>query len=264
MAAELKYCGYGYADALADLRAGRVFSLARYGDGEKHWILGDRLTNCDGHRAFLDGSAALRLSLTRWRDNPPARLFCSLANVPNLKRPDGSDHPWARLDRRFAGWLDDEGLATRLNWVKSHFFLGAHHEAIAAGAELELVSALRGLPVVLVGPLHLMYPLPLRGRLPSKPLSDTFPVQHFIPVNQRDCWLDYERVKIAMLDAHRMNTKRPLVFLLSASFLAKVLISELYRTIGQDCFLIDTGSLWEPFVGLAIRDYQHELVAHDD
>ena len=53
------------------------------------------------------------------------------------------------------------------------------------------------------------------------------------------------------------------VFGLSASMATNVIVDELYDVIGDKCFMIDFGSIWDPFVGKMSRSYHREYKALD-
>ena len=47
------------------------------------------------------------------------------------------------------------------------------------------------------------------------------------------------------------------VFGLSASMATNVIVDELYEQIGDKCWMIDFGSIWEPYIGRTTRSYHH-------
>jgi hypothetical protein len=260
----LKYVPF---DVTAELASGRIFSYAKYGDGERRWLLDDDITNCDGHAAHRDAAEALRQSLTQWRRRKQNGFMPEAYIVPGRGYPDGSQHELADWDERFLEWIKQHGLG-KLTWSQWNMPMTQLIRDATIGVEFSLVTALKQLPVVLVGPEYLMRPVEYVNapytvgltnstkQRPTRPLSSVFPVRHFIPVAAKDCWLDHERVRGELERIHRDDTARPLCVLLSCSLLSKVLIGELYDTIGQDCWMIDTGSLWDPFVGITTREYQ--------
>jgi len=237
------------------MATGEVFSMARYGDGERQWLLGDNLVNCDGHGGHPDAAEALKQSLLRWRGREQGRFYPQVRMVFDRKLPDGiTEHPWADWDRRFWAWMCENDLGHLV--MTTHFApVFGLMDSVEQGVEFPLLPILRRLPVVLVGPEYLMRPVEHRGQRPTRPLSSVFPIRHFIPVAAKNCWLDHERVREELERIHRDDTARPLCVLLSCSLLSNVLIGELHDTVGQDSWLIDTGSLWDPFVGVVTRCY---------
>ena len=45
------------------------------------------------------------------------------------------------------------------------------------------------------------------------------------------------------------------VFGFSASMATNVMIDELYPIVGDKCWMIDFGSIWDPFIGNMIRSH---------
>ena len=62
-----------------------------------------------------------------------------------------------------------------------------------------------------------------------------------------------EEIKTAIRQA--MEKIENPVFAFSASMATNVIVDEMYNEIGNDCWMIDFGSIWEPFVGNATRSY---------
>ena len=68
----------------------------------------------------------------------------------------------------------------------------------------------------------------------------------FIEVPETNCFLEKERIKeemVLMCDKYDLP-----VFGLSASMATNVIVDELYDEIGDSCWMIDLGSIWEPFL----------------
>ena len=47
------------------------------------------------------------------------------------------------------------------------------------------------------------------------------------------------------------------VFGFSASMATNVIVDELHSVVGDKCWMIDFGSIWDPFVGNITRSYHH-------
>lgn len=94
--------------------------------------------------------------------------------------------------------------------------------------------------VHLVGPWHLMY-----LKVPIIDIADV------------NCWHDYERVCDRMSTiVHNSSVNDQPVFLLCASMMSEVLI---HTFQGQDCTVIDCGSVFDPYTGKFSRSYHHKL-----
>ena len=68
---------------------------------------------------------------------------------------------------------------------------------------------------------------------------------------------NYEHLSIIEDILNITNKKKDILFAFSASMATNVIVDELYPTIGQDCWMIDFGSIWEPYVGKFTRSYHH-------
>lgn len=117
------------------------------------------------------------------------------------------------------------------------------HKASMKGQLFPLIEQLRKMHVVVVGPSY------LKSLHPK-----IFKCAGTIPVRSRDCHTHYKDTLASILKARR-TLKGPVVVSFSAGPTAKVLIHDLHSQIGQDTFLIDFGSLWDPYVGRKTRRY---------
>jgi len=73
---------------------------------------------------------------------------------------------------------------------------------------------------------------------------------HQIIISDKNCYPDKDYV-MGQIDEFQVDT----VFLLSASVLSEYII---YHS-REDCTFIDAGSIFEPFMGRAIRSYHHKM-----
>ena len=55
-----------------------------------------------------------------------------------------------------------------------------------------------------------------------------------------------------------------IVFAFSASMATNVIVDEMYDEIGDQCWMIDFGSIWEPFVGKITRSYHRRYPTLSD
>lgn len=80
----------------------------------------------------------------------------------------------------------------------------------------------------------------------------------FIEVPSKNCYLEKERIKD---DMKTMVKKYPnVVFGMSASMATNAIVDELFDEIGDKCWMIDFGSIWDPFVGKHTRSYHREYL----
>lgn len=80
----------------------------------------------------------------------------------------------------------------------------------------------------------------------------------FIEIPTENCFLEKDRIKNEILELVSVYEK-PL-FAMSASMATNVIIDELYHEIGDKCWMIDFGSIWDPFIGKLSRSYHKEYI----
>ena len=68
----------------------------------------------------------------------------------------------------------------------------------------------------------------------------------FIEVPKTNCFLEKDRIKNDMIEMCKKYDN--IVFGLSASMATNVIVDELFPIIGDKCWMIDFGSIWEPYV----------------
>lgn len=68
----------------------------------------------------------------------------------------------------------------------------------------------------------------------------------FIEVPVKDSFKEFDKIFNSILDKHK-NGKR--MFCFSAGYTTKILIDQLFPLIGKDSFMIDFGSVFDPFCG---------------
>jgi hypothetical protein len=206
------------------LAARKPFSFARYGDGEWAALLGREGANCDGHRYYPELGERLRQAIIK-----PLPYFYGLQ--PRAMRSDG---------REIAKFLRKHDV--NIPWHNADVF----HDANIDGALLPFIQQLRSLPVVMVGPPHL------------KDLPSTlFSFAAYIEVPPKDCFLAVEELKARILETGR--GRQGLVFALSASMTANVVIHDLYPALGDTHWLLDLGSLWDIYAGVRSRSMHTRL-----
>ena len=118
-----------------------------------------------------------------------------------------------------------------LNWSASDIF----HNASIKGRLVHFFNVLRNRRVILVGGKH------LKG----------FRDWEFIEIPQVNCWLSYEDT-LAQL---KETITDDCIVLFCASMMSNVLIDDL----DGRCTLIDTGSVFDPYVGVKSRTYHKTL-----
>lgn len=210
------------------------FALTRYNDGEICAVLGGEAhknRNCDGH-GYLPGLCEdLRRTLTEPIKDERYYYGCGC----------GCNH--AKWAQPWADWLDV--CAGEIDWRYSDDLQRCHFDGLAR----PLIDALRGVPVVLVGPKR------WRERWPEWLWRNAA----WVTVPEPNCYLSIDAIGAATERAVRYVDGSYSVVSVSASMAAEVILWRLWPRIGQRCALIDFGSTWEPYLGFARRSVHTRL-----
>ena len=210
------------------LSRGETFSFSRWCDGEWIALLGDdpEGANCDGHRYFPDMCDALRDIL---RSEPCYYMTTSIRACEIFQpRLDG----WLREHRGPRVW-HEEGI---FSWASQRGRLGP------------LFETLKRLPVVVVGPPHLAR------------VDQYFSYERFVELPEQNCFLALEDILAAVRMAH-IELPKPFVVSLCAGMASEIIIDRLYAEMHDDAFLIDFGSLFDPYVGVISRSSHRRIAA---
>jgi len=108
------------------------------------------------------------------------------------------------------------------------------------------MEALQKRIVILVGPAHLCK------------LNSIFACEKFIEVPARDCFLSIDRTEKETRNILQ-SAPEGSVLSLSCAMSANILIDRLFPIYGKRCFMIDFGSVWDPYVGVKSRSYHHRM-----
>ena len=204
------------------LRKNEPFSFIRYGNGEWDCVLGTFHKTRSGSQQF---SRELRSALTSVLEAPlPDRCYMALQSTDYLKR--------IRMLPGIEAWLREHKV--EFNWHDGEVF----HKASKKARLFQLSRELKQRRTVVVGPRWLL----------SLPFSGTF-----IPVRRRNCWQDVDSLY------KKLSTFRNAVISFSAGPTTKVLIRRLFPVIGDTCWLLDFGSLWDPYCGVESRRYHKSM-----
>lgn len=218
-----------YVKRLVD---GEPYSFVRYGNGEWDCIFKNRARTGSGSQAL---TPALRMALMKSLIKSPQdeNFFLAMQSRTFLTRCGllGPAEQWLKSNAPNAKWYCGE----------------VFHTASIKQKLYPLVEQLRKMQVVVVGPTYLRA---LEG--------NTFKYAKFVPVQGRDCFTQYKSLYLSILNVSQ-GLKKPVVISFSAGPAAKVLIHDLYSQIGKDTFLIDFGSVWDPYSGKNTRRYHGRL-----
>jgi hypothetical protein len=216
-----------YDRLIGRLRDGVPFAFSRWGDGEWACLLGHAGATCDGQPY----SGRLRADLTRVLASGPAYDLGMQAFAQR------------RFGAEIAAWLERRGLSS-LPWVDADVLARQSRD----GGLDQLFAALRAREVILVGPAHLA------------PLARLIPLVGHVTVPAADA---YRMMGITITDASAVASQcsAPVV-VVSAGPLAKLVVHDLHARL-RGVTVVDTGSLWEPYVGRATRTYHRAVLARE-
>jgi len=203
------------------------FCLIRLGDGEWSAIKGDRgITSSRSqtlhHESLRNGMIKV---IARAPDDP--RYILALRRTS--------------YRANITAWLE-ENTPEYMRFHDSTVF----YKASKKGRLYPLIEALRNLdvPIKLIGPERLAG---LNGRV--------FPIGQHIVIPGKNCWAMRERIL-----SEALADRAPACYLITAGPAAKVFAWSLFQRVGQHSFILDTGSLWDPYVGRRTRTYHKGML----
>lgn len=205
------------------LRNNQPFAFSRWGDGEWESVLGVRGendANCDGHQYF----SSMRESLHEILISNPSYLL-GMQKLAYHKL----------LGREIDEYL--KKYKVRGEWLNADAF----HDASKNQKIGSFFDLLRTRKILLVGPAHLR--------------RITLFHFDFCEVPERNCWL--EREKILLEIKERISVEGPEVVLFCAGMTSNWFVDQLQKSYSG--FLIDVGSLLDPYAGKNSRNYHKKL-----
>jgi len=209
------------------MNAGEPFTFIRLGDGEWSAIQQDRgITSSRSqtlnHKSLQQGMIKV---IARAPDDPRYIL--------SLRRTSYRANITAWLEQHTPGHVRFHDCTVL-------------YKASKKGQLYPFVEALRGLevPIKVVGPERLAA---LDPRV--------FPIAQHIVIPGRNCWAMRERII-----AEALQKRNPVCYLLTAGPAAKVFAWSLFQRVGQHSWIIDCGSLWDPYVGKRTRTYHKGML----
>ena len=214
------------------IKSGRPYSFVRHGDGE--WVAG--IT----HRRNRTSSGSQRLDIpSLQKDMYRSLTQCHIADnyIVGLR-------PSSLVPKKMRGvkeWLE-RNIPKGVRWHDCRVFYSSSYH----GDLFPLIDTLRNLtmPLIFVGP----------ARLEGLRNQGIFPKAQYITIPDRNCYQDRTRIMQNVLDA-----PRPAFISFSAGPAAKIMIYQLFPTLGNVSFLFDFGSLWDIYVGRLTRKYHKKM-----
>ncbi len=223
---KLKPTRENYDYILGRLRENKPFTFSRWGDGEWEAVLhlkGQDETNCDGHQYFDSMRTELRIILTK-----------RVSYMLGMQRLAYDKMMGSKIDQ----FLRSNNIqANDLWWVDADVF----HDASVAGRIKEFFDELKKKAVILVGPGYLRK------------------FQHFdfdfVEVPVVNCWTERERI---MKEITSITKGKPVdAVLFCAGMTSNWMVDQLHGNFQG--FILDIGSLLDPFVGKNTRNYHKKL-----
>lgn len=152
---DLEHWTVTYKRMVEDLKDGKMFKFARYGDGEIYCMKGRQGSNCDNHTYFPDLGSALRQTIS---SEPDYMVGIQPLSVSHLK----------------------EDVENYFGHFKTLYNADVLHNASIEGNLKPFVSALSGRYIILVGPAH---------------LAGFFHTCVHIVTPSVDCWLEFKNIR---------------------------------------------------------------------
>jgi hypothetical protein len=210
------------------INSGEPTTFSRWGDGEWHSVFGrTKGKNCDGHDYFPKLGKGLRDVLK----SRPSYVLGLQGLAVRL---------WPG---RIEGWLAATRLAD-LDWIDADVF----HNASRKGELEPLLVAIRARPLVFVGPPHLSR------------LNKFLGYRTFITVPPRNSFVVWPRLAHDIMAAAD-SLPAGSVISISAGMPAKLIVDKLHARYKQRHQVIDFGSVWDYYAGVASRRYMKGMDA---
>lgn len=205
------------------LKNNEFFSFTRWGDGEWLCAAGTQGMNCDKHIYFPELRDGLNNALVNNKNYYKATWDINHGQIAKVL-PMITNHL--------------KNLNVDINWVNAIIW-----EKLPVDGDLnKLVEQLEKMNFVIV------------SNKKNRDLEINY--TDYIEIPSVNCFLDKERIKQEMINMTEKYDN--IVFGLSASMATNVIVDELYDIIGDKCFMVDFGSIWDPFVGNTSRSYHKE------
>jgi hypothetical protein len=204
---------------------GEVFSFTRFGDGEWLCMNGATGHNCDNHMYTPSLRAGL-LSAVQSNHN-----YYKAKWNPGIKQFDDNSIMINNL-------VSQNG--PHVNWVDANIWI----DLVLQGRVSEIIEPLNSVNTIIV----------------SDTIKRGIPINYvdFIEIPSVNCFEAKDKIKQSIISMVNQYDK-PL-FAFSASMATNVIVDELFPIIGDKCWMIDFGSIWDPYVGNIIRTYHKEYI----
>lgn len=191
------------------------FHFSRFGDGEWNCIFGAQGHNCDKHEYFPDLGARLKQII----ESRP-KYMVGIQELA-LRGEHGAE----------IVNLTDQ---LKIDWFNADVL----HKMSIYGRLGPFMNAIRRRRKIIVGPIYLM--------------SIALGVKYHIPIEEKNCWLEYGAVKEIL----SYTVKPGDLVLLCAGMMSNVLVDDFKD---HPVTMMDVGSLLDPYAGKFTRAYHKTL-----
>lgn len=223
-----KYTTDYYIDLLNN---GTYFTYGKFGDGELiaifkylNWVNETQFGNhnCDGHLYYNDMGEALHNTFVNEQGYFKA-----------------SPNHWIKNTNQISELFKKYIVEYKINLPELHDTDTSFYKDAVLGNLTKLKTQLEKMNYIIVGDSS-------KRNLPIKHID-------FIEIPRSNAWLQKDHIKNEILE--KTNKYDSPVFGISAGMGTLVLQDELYPIIGDKCWLISFGSIFDPFLNMTTRSY---------
>jgi len=216
----MKVINRPYANYIDDLEAGKFFTFSRFNDGEWNSIVGRLGHNCD------------------YCDYDIARIGLSTALSHQYDYYYTTSAATYYEDTMRDEWLANNGIT--IKWHDSDIF----HEASERDELKPLTDIIKQMKVLCVGNTYM------------RRLQSALNFTRLIQAPARDATRAIGRITAEV--RKRYKEEKPDLIFFAAGFATNMVIDRLHPEIGSECFMIDFGSVFDPYQGRLTRTYMIE------
>jgi len=227
-------------DFCKEINEGKVYNFARYGDAEWAWLCGKVFTNSDGHDTFENGSKELASSVIK----PNGTRIGTM----NIFRSWGS--PERKKKWQYIYQFIKKNNMLNYDWYHACLWINQQVEYANKKLINPLVTTLRNFKhkIIIVGPKH------------CRQIKDKiFNYDYFIEIPNKNCYIAKDKIYNKIIQIYKENNNQPCLVGFSSGFTSNILINKLSYTM-DNSWLLDFGSIWEPYFNIAIRGYQPDVI----
>lgn len=204
------------------LHNNKPFSFARYGDGEAICMYNPkkRIKNCDGSHYTNELSSEFKKIFKNQHPYYHCLLNCSF---------------WGIEGKWFKEFINEVCPNTQ-------FYNGEIWQKLSFNGEIEkIINVFNSYKTCIIGPSHIKNLVHIKGL--STQLA-------FIETPAKNSFNEYQKIYNSIIHMYSNGYR---LFSFSTGYTSKILIDNLFPVIGHDSFLIDFGSIFDPYCGKLSR-----------